>query len=42
MYSSNIKNLIICAGRSLLGLPEIENKFDKCFIINNFEKELSF
>lgn len=41
MYSSNIKNFgIICKGRSLLGLPEIENKFDKCFIINNFEKEL--
>ncbi len=41
MFSTNLKNFgIICKGKSILGLPEIEKKFDECFIINQFEKEL--
>ncbi len=41
MFSANLKNFgIICKGKSILGLPDIEKKFDACFIINQFEKEL--
>ena len=41
MSSNNLKNFgIICKGKSLLGLPEIEKKFDRCYVINKFEKEL--
>ena len=41
MVSSNLKNFgIICKGKSILGLPEIEKEFDECYIVNFFEKEL--
>jgi len=41
VFSANLKNFgIICKGKSILGLPDIEKKFDACFIINQFEKEL--
>ena len=39
MASSNLKNFgIICKGKSILGLPEIEKKFDECYIINFLKK----
>ena len=40
MFPSNLNSLgILCRGSSLIDLPKIEKYFDKCFIVNNFEKE---
>lgn len=41
MFSSQPENLgILCRGKSLLGLSEIEKKFEMCYIVNNFNKEI--
>ena len=40
MFPSNLNSLgILCRGSSLMDLPKIEKYFDKCFIVNNFERE---
>ena len=41
MLDGHLNNFgIICKGRSILDLPEIEKNFDTCYIVNNFENEL--
>ena len=37
MLDGHLNNFgIICKGRSILDLPEIEKYFDTCYIVNNF------
>ena len=41
MFKSTSKNLgILCRGKSLQNLNKFEDNFDKCFIINDFKKEI--
>ena len=41
MFPTNVKNFgILCRGKSLIDLPNIEQNFDMCYIVNNFENEL--
>ena len=41
MKNADLKNFgILCKGRSILDLPEIEKKVDTCYIVNNFDNEL--
>ncbi len=41
MFKSSSKNLgILCRGKSLELLSKFEDKFDKCFIVNDFKEEI--
>ena len=41
MFTSSSKNIgILCRGKSLESLNKFEDKFNKCFIVNDFEKEI--
>jgi len=41
MFKSSSKNLgILCRGKSLNSLNKFVDKFDKCFIVNDFKKEI--
>ena len=41
MFISSSENIgILCRGQSLQLLSKFSNKFDKCFIVNDFNKEI--
>ena len=41
MCLSSLENFgVLCKGKSILDLPEIEKKFNSCYIVNNFNNEL--